>query len=84
MMYDERFVTPMRQELTRLGVEELRTADEVDARVEKLAEEHGISPSDAWIQLEKSGQIQSLEAEITEEKVFAFLLSQSTVEEVKS
>jgi putative YphP/YqiW family bacilliredoxin len=30
-MYDERFVTPMRQELTRLGVEELRTPDEVDA-----------------------------------------------------
>jgi putative YphP/YqiW family bacilliredoxin len=29
-MYDERFVTPMRQELTRLGVEELRTASEVD------------------------------------------------------
>ena len=33
MMYDERFVTPMRQELTRLGVEELRTAGEVDAKL---------------------------------------------------
>jgi putative YphP/YqiW family bacilliredoxin len=32
-MYDERFVTPMRQELTRLGVEELRTAAEVDAKL---------------------------------------------------
>jgi putative YphP/YqiW family bacilliredoxin len=32
-MYDERFVTPMRQELTRLGVEEMRTPDEVDARL---------------------------------------------------
>jgi len=29
-MYDERLVTPMRQELTRLGVEEMRTAEEVD------------------------------------------------------
>ncbi|HEY2164114.1 MAG TPA: BrxA/BrxB family bacilliredoxin [Gemmatimonadaceae bacterium] len=29
-MYDERLVTPMRQELTRLGVKELRTVDEVD------------------------------------------------------
>jgi putative YphP/YqiW family bacilliredoxin len=29
-MYDERLVTPMRQELTRLGVEELRTTDDVD------------------------------------------------------
>ena len=32
-MYDERFVSPMRQELTRLGIEELRTPDEVDARL---------------------------------------------------
>ena len=29
-MYDERLVTPMRQELTRLGVQELRTSEEVD------------------------------------------------------
>jgi putative YphP/YqiW family bacilliredoxin len=32
-MYDERFVTPMRQELTRLGVEEMRTPEEVDERL---------------------------------------------------
>ncbi|HEY4131763.1 MAG TPA: BrxA/BrxB family bacilliredoxin [Gemmatimonadaceae bacterium] len=32
-MYDERLVTPMRQELTRLGVTELRTVDEVDANL---------------------------------------------------
>ncbi len=55
------------------------TADEVDARVERLAEEHGISPSDAWIQLEKGGQIQALESEITEDKVFEYLRSQNTV-----
>lgn len=30
-MYDERMVAPMRQELTRLGVEETRTPAEVDA-----------------------------------------------------
>jgi putative YphP/YqiW family bacilliredoxin len=33
MMYDERFITPMREELTRLGIEELRTAAEVDAKL---------------------------------------------------
>ncbi|MFL5607259.1 MAG: BrxA/BrxB family bacilliredoxin [Gemmatimonadaceae bacterium] len=32
-MYDERFVTPMRQELTRLGVEEMRTPSEVDVKL---------------------------------------------------
>ena len=30
MPYDERFVAPMREELTRLGITELRTADAVD------------------------------------------------------
>jgi putative YphP/YqiW family bacilliredoxin len=30
MPYDERFVAPMREELTRLGIAELRTADAVD------------------------------------------------------
>lgn len=32
-MYDERFVTPMRQELTRLGIEEMRTPSDVDAKL---------------------------------------------------
>ena len=31
MAYDERFVAPMRAELTRLGVSELRTVEQVDA-----------------------------------------------------
>ncbi len=30
-MYDERMVAPMREELTRLGIQETRTAQEVDA-----------------------------------------------------
>lgn len=34
-MYDERFVTPMRQELTTLGFRELRTAEEVDASLKE-------------------------------------------------
>jgi putative YphP/YqiW family bacilliredoxin len=37
MMYDERFVTPMRQELTRLGVEEMRTPGEVDAKLKETS-----------------------------------------------
>jgi putative YphP/YqiW family bacilliredoxin len=38
MMYPEQLLIPMRQELTRLGVEELKTVAEVDAR---LAEQKG-------------------------------------------
>ncbi len=33
MSYPEFFIAPMRQELTQLGVRELRTADDVDASV---------------------------------------------------
>ena len=33
MMYDERFIAPMRAELTQIGFEELRTADDVDAKL---------------------------------------------------
>jgi putative YphP/YqiW family bacilliredoxin len=34
-MYDERLVTPMRQELTRLGITEMRTPEEVDSKLGK-------------------------------------------------
>jgi FKBP-type peptidyl-prolyl cis-trans isomerase (trigger factor) len=55
------------------------TQDEVDQRVELLAQAHGRSPSDVWLELEKSGQLQSLEAEITEDRVFDWLRGQNTV-----
>jgi len=55
------------------------TQDEVDQRVELLAQAHGRSPSDVWLELEKSGQLQGLEGEITEDKVFEWLRGQNTV-----
>ncbi|MDQ3555334.1 MAG: trigger factor [Gemmatimonadota bacterium] len=55
------------------------TQDEVDARVEEIAARHERSASEVWLQLEKSGQLQALENEITEDKVFEHLLSQNTV-----
>jgi trigger factor len=55
------------------------TQDEVDTRVELLAQANGRSPSDVWLELEKGGQLQGLEAEITEDKVFEWLRSQNTV-----
>jgi trigger factor len=53
--------------------------DEIDERVEAIASRHNRSPSEVWIQLEKNGQLEVLEREITEEKVFEFLKSQNTV-----
>jgi putative YphP/YqiW family bacilliredoxin len=37
MMYDERMIAPMRTEITRLGVDELKTADAVDAALKGTA-----------------------------------------------
>ena len=39
MPYPEALVQPMRQELTRLGVQELKTADEVDAVFDEAADD---------------------------------------------
>ena len=47
--------------------------------LEKLAEQHGRTPSDLWVELERTGQMQALESEIMEEKVFAHLSSRNTV-----
>lgn len=55
------------------------TQNEIDARVEEIARRNNHEASQVWLQLEKSGQLQALEAEITEDKVFEYLKSQNTV-----
>jgi trigger factor len=55
------------------------TQDNIDQRVEQLAERHERTPSEVWLQLEKSGQLEVLEREITEDKVFQHLLAQNKV-----
>ncbi len=55
------------------------TQDEIDARVEELAQRHERTLSEVWLQLEKSGQLDALEREITEDKVFGYLKSLNTV-----
>ena len=55
--------------------------DDVDARVEEIAESMGESPSKVYANLQKSGRISALEQELTEEKLFDFLKSQSEITE---
>jgi trigger factor len=54
------------------------THDDVDVRVEELAKQHGRQPGDVWLELEKSGQLQQLESQVTEERVIEWLRSQNT------
>ena len=55
---------------------------ELDERIARMAEARGVPAGDVYGQLQKANRLGELERAITEEKVFDFLLSQSTVEEV--
>ncbi len=56
------------------------TADEVTARLTELAERRNVPVAELKASLEKHQRLREVERGLTEEKVFAFLLSQSTVE----
>jgi len=60
------------------------TEQELDARIAKMAEARNLPASQVYASLEKAKRLPEIERAITEEKVFDFLLSQSSVEEVKS
>jgi trigger factor len=56
------------------------TTSELDTRIEQLAERLGRPRAEVAAQLQKSGRLAELEQEITEEKVFEYLLSLSVVQ----
>jgi trigger factor len=55
------------------------TQDEVDERIEAIAERSDTSPGEVYARLQKAGRIESLEREITERKVFEFLKGESEI-----
>jgi trigger factor len=60
---------------------ELRaTAAEVEAKIAELAERRQMAPAELKASLDKNKRLRDLERGLTEDKAFAFLLSQSTVE----
>ncbi|HYK81814.1 MAG TPA: trigger factor, partial [Gemmatimonadales bacterium] len=56
------------------------TEAELAERLRQLAERRGIPPAELRASLEKAKRLRDVERSLTEEKVFTFLLSQSTVE----
>ncbi|HXF95616.1 MAG TPA: trigger factor [Gemmatimonadales bacterium] len=59
----------------------LRASDEeLDRRLAELARRRGVPAAQLRASLEKANRLRDLRRSLTEEKVFAFLLSQSTVE----
>jgi len=60
----------------------LRAAEaELDERIQQLAERRGMPAAQLYASLEKAKRLRDVARSITEEKVFAYLLSQSTVEQ---
>ena len=57
------------------------TEADIDEKVQELAQKRGTSAAELYAGLEKAKRLRDLERGLTEEKVFRFLLSQSTVEE---
>ncbi|MDQ2669920.1 MAG: hypothetical protein M3Y31_04750, partial [Gemmatimonadota bacterium] len=57
------------------------TEEELDARVAELAERRGVTAGQLYASLQKANRLAELERSITEEKVFAWLMEQSTVQE---
>jgi len=62
--------------------EQLQASEaELDQRIQELAARREMPPEQVYASLEKAKRLRDVERSITEEKVFAFLLSQSTVEQ---
>ncbi len=57
---------------------------DVDARVATMAQTRGVETGQMYAQLEKAKRLPELERAVTEDKVFEFLLQQSTVDEATS
>jgi trigger factor len=57
------------------------TEAELDERIQQLAERRGMKAAELYASLEKAKRLRDVARSITEEKVFTYLLSQSTVEQ---
>jgi trigger factor len=60
------------------------TESDLDERINSMASARGTPAAQVYASLQKANRLQELERVLTEEKVFDFLLKQSTIEEVKS
>ncbi|HEX7023240.1 MAG TPA: trigger factor [Gemmatimonadales bacterium] len=60
------------------------TEADVDARIARMAEQRKVTPAQIYTSLEQAKRLPELTRSLTEEKVFEFLLSQSTVTEAAS
>ena len=51
----------------------------MDDRVQEIAEKNQVKPAQVYANLQKSGNLEGLERDLTEQKVYSFLKAESTV-----
>jgi trigger factor len=78
-------VTQVQRELALGAVAEANqlfaTESDIDERIARIAESRGVPPGQVYASLEKAKRLDELARGITEEKIFEFLKSQSTIQE---
>jgi len=57
------------------------TEKDVDDRVAEMARKRGVEPGTVYAALQKANRLREIERSITEDRVFEFLMAQSTVEQ---
>lgn len=57
------------------------TEDDLDDKIAEIAKKQDTDPAKVYASLQKEGRIHDLERSITEEKVFSYLIEQSTITE---
>ncbi len=55
------------------------SAADVDARIEEMAKARNVDPGQVYAQLQKAGRLQEIEREITESRVFTWLLERNAI-----
>ena len=55
------------------------TEEDIDARVEEIAAANDTTPAKVYASLQKAGRLETLERELTEKRVFEFLMEQSEI-----
>jgi len=55
------------------------TEDDIDARVEEIAEANKTTPAKVYASMQKAGRLDAIEHDLTERKVFEFLMEQSEI-----
>ena len=55
------------------------SAADVDARIEEMAKARNVDPGQVYAQLQKAGRLQEIERELTESRVFTWLLERNAI-----